>query len=95
MLISMAMVTIKIDDDALAAAAEALGTRGVEETVNRALRTTDDRLRRVDAMAELQRMAGHGAFDFDLYEVRTAIDDLISTRVARRHAEQAIGEEPE
>jgi Arc/MetJ family transcription regulator len=91
----MAMVTIEIDDDALAAAAEALGTRDVEETVNRALRTTDDRLRRVDAMAELERMAGSGAFDFDLYEVRTAIDDLITSRVALRHAERAAGEETE
>lgn len=54
---------IEIDDDALAAAAEVLGTRTKKDTVNAALREVSARLRRLRALDEFNAMAERGDFD--------------------------------
>jgi Arc/MetJ family transcription regulator len=61
----MAMVKtpIEIDEDALATAAEVLGTRTKKDTVNAALREVGQRLERLRALAELGAMADRGDFD--------------------------------
>jgi Arc/MetJ family transcription regulator len=87
----MTQVTMEIDDDLLAQAAETLGSGTPEDTVIRALRTFDDHLRRVDAFAELQRLAARGAFDVDLHEVREAVDKAISQVANERHARRSGG----
>lgn len=53
---------IEIDDEALAAAAQVLGTRTKKETVNAALREVSDRFRRLRALDELGAMADRGDF---------------------------------
>lgn len=53
---------IEIDDDALAAAAEVLGTASKQDTVNAALREVGQRLVRLRALAELGEMADRGDF---------------------------------
>lgn len=52
----MAKTLIDIDDEALALAAEVLGTRTKKDTVNAALTETGARLRRQRALAELVRL---------------------------------------
>lgn len=59
----MSKTVIDIDDEALADAAEVLGTRTKKDTVNAALRETGARARRRRAIAELGRLAEDGAFD--------------------------------
>ena len=61
----MAMVKtpIEIDEDALAIAAEVLGTRTKKDTVNAALREVGQRLERLRALARLGEMADRGDFD--------------------------------
>ncbi|MDO5627592.1 MAG: type II toxin-antitoxin system VapB family antitoxin [Mobilicoccus sp.] len=59
----MAKVPIDIDDEALTAAAEVLGTRTKKDTVNEALREVAARLRRLRALEDLGRMADRGDFD--------------------------------
>jgi Arc/MetJ family transcription regulator len=61
----MAMVktTIEIDQEALAIAAEVLGTKTKKETVNAALREVGQRLLRLRALARLGDMADQGHFD--------------------------------
>ncbi|MGP3968979.1 type II toxin-antitoxin system VapB family antitoxin [Streptomyces sp. 6N223] len=59
----MSKTVIDIDDEALADAAEILGTRTKKDTVNAALRETGARARRRRALEELTRMAEDGAFD--------------------------------
>jgi Arc/MetJ family transcription regulator len=54
---------IDIDEEALAEAAEALGTKTKKETVNTALREVSARLRRAHARAKLQEFADAGYFD--------------------------------
>ena len=54
---------IELDDEALAAAAEVLGTRTKKDTVNAALREVSARLRRLRAMEKLADMADRGDFD--------------------------------
>jgi Arc/MetJ family transcription regulator len=54
---------IEIDDDALAAAAEVLGTTTKKDTVNAALREVSQRLLRLRALEELGAMADRGDFD--------------------------------
>jgi Arc/MetJ family transcription regulator len=55
--------SLDLDDEALAAAAEVLGTTTASETINVALRETAARLRRAKALAELARVADTGQFD--------------------------------
>ena len=61
----MAMVKtpIEIDQEALALAAEVLGTKTKKETVNAALREVGQRLLRLRALARLGDMADRGDFD--------------------------------
>jgi Arc/MetJ family transcription regulator len=61
----MAMVKtpIEIDEEALAVAAEVLGTKTKKDTVNAALREVGQRLLRLRALAQLGEMADRGDFD--------------------------------
>jgi Arc/MetJ family transcription regulator len=61
----MAMVKtpIEIDQEALAIAAEVLGTKTKKDTVNAALREVGQRLVRLRALARLGDMADRGDFD--------------------------------
>ena len=54
---------IEIDQDALALAAEVLGTKTKKDTVNTALREVGQRLVRLRALARLGEMADSGDFD--------------------------------
>lgn len=54
---------IDIDEEALALAAEALGTKTKKDTVNAALREVGQRLARLRALEELRTMAADGDFD--------------------------------
>jgi Arc/MetJ family transcription regulator len=56
-------VLIDIDDEALAEAAELLGTRTKKDTVNAALRETAQRLRRAAAFTRLVELGDDGRFD--------------------------------
>lgn len=60
----MAMVKtpVEIDEEALAAAAEVLGTKTKKDTVNAALREVGQRLVRLQALARLGEMADQGDF---------------------------------
>lgn len=53
---------IKIDQQALAVAAEAMGTTTTTDTVNSALREVGQRLLRLRALARLGEMADRGDF---------------------------------
>jgi Arc/MetJ family transcription regulator len=61
----MAMVKtpVEIDEEALATAAEVLGTKTKKDTVNAALREVGQRLERLRALAQLGEMADRGDFD--------------------------------
>jgi Arc/MetJ family transcription regulator len=61
----MAMVKtpIEIDQEALAVAAEVLGTTTKKDTVNAALREVGQRMMRLRALARLGEMADQGDFD--------------------------------
>lgn len=54
---------IEIDEEALAIAAEVLGTKTKKDTVNAALREVGQRLVRIRALARLGEMADEGDFD--------------------------------
>lgn len=54
---------IEIDEEALAVAAEVLGTKTKKDTVNAALRDVGQRLVRQRALAGLSEMADRGDFD--------------------------------
>jgi Arc/MetJ family transcription regulator len=54
---------IEIDQEALATAAEVLGTSTKKDTVNAALREVGQRLIRLRALARLGEMADRGDFD--------------------------------
>jgi Arc/MetJ family transcription regulator len=59
----MVKTAIEIDEDALAKAAEVLGTKTKKDTVNAALREVGQRLERLRALADLGEMADRGDFD--------------------------------
>ncbi|MEV0278284.1 type II toxin-antitoxin system VapB family antitoxin [Streptomyces sp. NPDC050610] len=59
----MSKTMIDIDDEALALAAEALGTKTKKDTVNAALAEIGARLRRQRAWADLVALDEEGAFD--------------------------------
>lgn len=63
----MAKTLLDIDDDLLAEATSALGTSTKKDTVNEALRHVVDeaRVRRQQALADLQAVADSGGFDFE------------------------------
>jgi len=60
---SMVKTPIEIDEEALATAAEVLGTKTKKDTVNAALREVGQRLVRLQALARLGEMADRGDFD--------------------------------
>ena len=60
---AMAKTPIEIDQEALATAAEVLGTKTKKDTVNEALREVGQRLVRLRALARLGEMADGGDFD--------------------------------
>ena len=66
----MTKILIDVDDDALAAASELLGTKTKKDTVNTALRETAQQLRRALALARLAEIGESGAFD-DLLDKST------------------------
>ncbi|MFE1593825.1 type II toxin-antitoxin system VapB family antitoxin [Nocardia sp. NPDC058705] len=59
----MVKTPIEIDVDALATAAEVLGTKTKKDTVNAALREVGARLERLHALSRLGEMADAGDFD--------------------------------
>ena len=59
----MTKILVDVDDDALAEAAELLGTTTKKDTVNTALRETVERLRRARAFDRLIEMGRAGHFD--------------------------------
>jgi Arc/MetJ family transcription regulator len=63
----MAKTLVDVDEDLLAEATTALGTATKKDTVNQALRfaVEETRARREKALADLQRIADDGGFDFD------------------------------
>jgi Arc/MetJ family transcription regulator len=58
--VTMVKTSIEIDQEALAVAAEVLGTKTKQETVNAALREVGQRLLRLRALAGLAEMADRG-----------------------------------
>lgn len=62
-LMAMIKTPIEIDQDALAIAAEVLGTKTKKDTVNAALREVGQRFVRLRALARLAEMADRGDFD--------------------------------
>jgi Arc/MetJ family transcription regulator len=59
----MAKTVIDVNEEALAFAAKALGTKTKKDTVNAALEEIGARVRRQEALADLIRLAEDGAFD--------------------------------
>jgi Arc/MetJ family transcription regulator len=60
---TMIKTPIEIDQDALAVAAEVLGTKTKKDTVTAALREVGERLVRLRALERLGEMADRGDFD--------------------------------
>jgi Arc/MetJ family transcription regulator len=60
---SMVKTPVEIDEDALATAAQVLGTKTKKDTVNAALREVGQRLERLRALNRLGEMADQGYFD--------------------------------
>jgi Arc/MetJ family transcription regulator len=60
---TMVKTPVEIDTEALAVAAEVLGTKTKKDTVNAALREVGQRLVRLRALARLGEMADRGDFD--------------------------------
>jgi Arc/MetJ family transcription regulator len=60
----MAKTLIEIDEDALAVAQDAFGTKTKKDTVNRALREVGDRIKRHEARMAAERVAAE-ALDLD------------------------------
>jgi Arc/MetJ family transcription regulator len=61
--VAMVKTPIEIDQEALAVAAEVLGTKTKKDTVNAALREVGERLVRLRALDRLGEMADRGDFD--------------------------------
>lgn len=64
----MTKMLIDIDDDALAEAAEILGTKTKKDTVNAALRETSVTRRRAHALVEMRKLVADGGLDHELLE---------------------------
>lgn len=69
----MAKMLIDIDEEALAKAQEAFGTKTKKDTVNRALAEVTERIDRAAAWREVQRLVvEEGALDLDLLADKSA-----------------------
>jgi Arc/MetJ family transcription regulator len=64
----MSRTVIDLDDELVASAAKALGTRTKKETVNTALSEVLEIRRRALALTRLRAAAAEGAFDLELFE---------------------------
>jgi Arc/MetJ family transcription regulator len=64
----MSRTVIDLDDELLAAVAQALGTSTKKDTVNTALRAVLDNRRRALALARLRATTDEGGFDLDLLQ---------------------------
>lgn len=66
----MTKTLLDLDEDVLHEAGLALGTTTKKDTVTKALHAAIDvsRARRRQALADLQRVADEGGFDFGLYD---------------------------
>ena len=62
----LSRTVIDVDDDLVAEAAQALGTRTKKDTVNTALREVLENRRRALALTRLREAASDGAFDLAL-----------------------------
>ncbi|MFJ3927743.1 type II toxin-antitoxin system VapB family antitoxin [Streptomyces sp. NPDC090022] len=60
----MSRTVIDLDDEALAEAAQLLGTTTKKDTVNAALREVADRRRRAAAIERMRQMVDDGEIDF-------------------------------
>ncbi|AKH84549.1 hypothetical protein AA958_22720 [Streptomyces sp. CNQ-509] len=67
----MGKTLIEIDEDALAVAQDAFGTKTKKDTVNRALREVSDRVKRHEARMAAERLAAE-ALDLDALTDKTA-----------------------
>jgi Arc/MetJ family transcription regulator len=81
----MAKVNVEIDDGALAAAAEELGTVGAEATVRAAVEKLADRHRRGAAFADLQRMAADGTIDLEFLQELHDAEKAVVARHTGKH----------
>jgi Arc/MetJ family transcription regulator len=68
--VAMTKTLLDLDEDVLREAGVALGTATKKDTVTRALQTAIEARRagRRRTLADLQRVADEGGFDFDLYD---------------------------
>jgi Arc/MetJ family transcription regulator len=64
----MSRTVIDLDDELVADAARALGTRTKKDTVNTALREVLENRRRAVALTRLREATADGAFDLELLE---------------------------
>ncbi|WP_199550296.1 type II toxin-antitoxin system VapB family antitoxin [Streptomyces sp. N35] len=67
----MGKTLIEIDEDALAVAQDAFGTKTKKDTVNRALREVSERVKRHEARIAAERIAAE-ALDLDVLTDKTA-----------------------
>jgi Arc/MetJ family transcription regulator len=75
--VAMMKTSVEIDQEALAVAAEVLGTKTKKDTVNAALREVGQRLLRLRALARLAEMADRGDFDESVTRRPTAGDTAL------------------
>lgn len=64
----MGSIILELEDDLLAQAATALGTRSAKDTVNAALREVLENRRRVLALTRVRAAAADGAFELPILE---------------------------
>ncbi len=64
----MSRTVIDLEDELVAAVAQALGTSTKKETVNTALREVLENRRRALALTRLRTAADEGAFDLEMFE---------------------------
>ena len=64
----MSRTVIDLDDELVAAVAQALGTSTKKDTVNSALREVLENRRRALALTRLRAAADEGAFELEMFE---------------------------
>ena len=64
----MSRTVIDLDDELVAAVAQALGTSTEKDTVNSALREVLENRRRALALTRLRAAADEGAFELEMFE---------------------------
>jgi Arc/MetJ family transcription regulator len=84
----MSKTLIEIDEEALATAQEAFGTKTKKDTVNRALREVSDRVKRHEARMAAERIAAE-ALDLDALTDKTAYRPSPDLRTPHDHGNAA------